>query len=276
VALQALPEGGALWCVLRRARTGRRGRTGAAAGRGQGRGQHDGAQHTGSGSAARQAVGQAGQQCVSLAGGGSARVAPARGGAGCPASCSQGSGSCDLVAPASEVSLRRPGASAAQAAIRPLRQRVQVLLSAPAARGRRTWKAAPLPARVSTVMSPAVAHRVEWAGGSAAERGWRWRRSRGAGHPPCRTGNCVAAPCRAGLLLGRSGRRGSAAAMTLVRSDTSGRASRRPVRTVPRGPLPGSRQRHGVTAAELAGRSRHRGWYESAAGHPGRPCAADS
>jgi len=31
--------------------------------------QHEGAQHTGSGSAARQAVGQAGQQCVSLAGG---------------------------------------------------------------------------------------------------------------------------------------------------------------------------------------------------------------
>lgn len=61
MALKALPEGGALRRVLRRAGTGRR-RTGAAAGCGQGRGEQDGPEHARSGRPARRAVGQVGQQ----------------------------------------------------------------------------------------------------------------------------------------------------------------------------------------------------------------------
>ena len=67
MALKALPEGGVLRRVLRRAGTGRRRgrrRTGAAAGHGQGRGQHDGPEHARPGRPARNAVVQTGQQCL--------------------------------------------------------------------------------------------------------------------------------------------------------------------------------------------------------------------
>jgi len=148
VALKALPEGGVLRRGLRRAGTGRR-RTGAAAGHGQGRGQHDGPEHARPGRQAGKAVGQTGQQCllhwlqaertwrravrdrVSRRLQSTGRVLRFR--------CGRLRAFC----PAARAFSREAAATA-----------VQVPISTLAASGSRTWKAAPCPGWVSTMISP--------------------------------------------------------------------------------------------------------------------------